>query len=66
MKLIVLGVICLLWVQPAFAYIDLGIGSMIIQGLIASGMVFLMYFRQVIGFIKHHILKIKKKDNIDE
>lgn len=66
MKKIIWCLICLLWAYPAYSYIDLGIGSMIIQGIIASFMVLMMYFRQVIAFVKQHIFKTKKKDNIDE
>lgn len=66
MKKVVCCLICLLWTKPAYSYIDLGIGSMIVQGLIASFMVLMMYFRQIVAFVKQHIFKTKKKDNIDE
>ncbi len=59
-------IICFLWASPAYAYIDLGIGSMIIQGIIASFVVCLMYFRQCIGFVKRFVFKKNQRDNINE
>ena len=57
LKLTVAGIIVGMTIsQTAFAYLDPGTGSMIIQGLIAGvvmvSMAIKMYWRKIVGFLR--------------
>ncbi len=52
--------ISLLYIKPAHAYVDMGIGAMLVQGLIAGFMVGLIYCRQILKTIKSFFNKKTK------
>lgn len=45
---------------PAYAYIDAGIGSMVVQVLVAALMIIPFYFRKIINLFKK---KLKRNNN---
>lgn len=70
MKKIMFFSILVLMSKPAFAYIDPGIGSMFIQGIIAALMLVPFYWRKLVGYIKSLFKKDtstdEKKGTIDD
>lgn len=57
-----LYIVCLLLVaRPAYAYIDAGLGSMVVQSLVALLMIVPFYFRKIVDTIKKIF-----KSNADE
>lgn len=54
-------IVLLILNQPAYAYIDVGIGSMLVQGLVAALMLVPFYFRKIISFFKK-----KKTENSND
>lgn len=62
-RYVVFCLLCLLS-KDAFAYIDPGIGSMFVQGLIATVLIVPFYYKKIITFIKG--VFGKKKETIDD
>ena len=56
----------ILLIQPAFAYVDPGTGSMFIQAIIALILVIPFYIHKIISFFKNLISKNNHKDGIDD
>ncbi|MBR4931523.1 MAG: hypothetical protein IKZ02_00695 [Alphaproteobacteria bacterium] len=54
-------IVLLILNQPAYANIDVGIGSMLVQGLVAALMLVPFYFRKIISFFKK-----KKTENSND
>jgi len=64
MKKYIVFCLCCLLSKEAFAYIDPGIGSMFVQGLIAGILIIPFYYKKLIKWIKG--LFGKKKETIDD
>lgn len=52
----------MIYPQCAYAYIDPGMGSMLLQGLAAAFIGVLMFGRRVVNFVKHTFLKKSHDD----
>ena len=66
MKILPLLLILTFFIKPANAYIDPGIGSMFVQGLIAAIMLIPFYGSKIIQKIKELFKKDINKDNNDD
>ncbi len=53
----VLGIISLLCIDNAHAYIDPGTGAMLLQALLAAGVAVLAFWRQIKNFVSIHFFR---------
>ena len=61
--ILIIGVIS----KPAWAYIDPGIGSMFVQGIIAALLLIPFYFKKIFRKVKRLLVKdLKNKETIDD
>jgi hypothetical protein len=61
-RLVALLLILLLWYPlPAYAYLDAGGGSVIVQAIMATGLAILVFFRHARSIVGHWFTRKKDK-----